>query len=79
MKFILALLSSLLLVTAAVARPSLENRLARRSSRSSRPNEHIKREEIRALSNVTHGEISSNWAGAVGEKGPVCIVALFKE
>ena len=71
MKFSHPLLSSLLLATAALARPSLESRLARRANRNSRPIQRIDSDEVNALTNATHAEFSSNWAGAVFEDASV--------
>jgi len=61
-----ALLSSVLFATAALARPSLENRVQRRKAgvHLSKPLIPVEN-SIHANGNTSHVEYSSNWAGAV--------------
>jgi len=65
-----ALLTSLLLASVALASPSrLEERLARRAGRQSRPMQRVN--SLQPLtSNASNVEFSSNWAGAVFDTLP---------
>lgn len=71
-----ALLSNLLLASAALAVPSsrLEARLARR--RENRQSQPINRVESPA-GTVSNVEYSSNWAGAVWAEGDVRIISMI--
>ena len=71
-----ALLSNLLLASAALAAPSsrLAARIARR--REGRQSQPLNRVES-AAGAVSHVEYSSNWAGAVWDEGDVCVILMI--
>ena len=72
MVYAIALLSNLLLASAALAAPSrLEQRLARRrAGRQSQPIRLLDSGLESLASNTSHVEYSSNWAGAVWDTYP---------
>lgn len=65
-----AILSQVLLATAALARPSVSERVARRAAglHQSRPKQLV---ESVATGNSSHVDYSSNWSGAVLSSGKV--------
>lgn len=68
MVFAVALISFALYATTAFAAPrgsGLAARIARRAGRQSLPNQRIPGDLTNLVSNSTHPEFSSNWAGAV--------------
>lgn len=73
MVFIAALLSNVLLASVALARPSLSDRLARRSgAHQSQPRRGVDANSNAVHTNTSHVEYSSNWSGAVLVATKVC-------